>query len=133
MTQTTTHTRSPAYTYADAHARLAAEDLAGASEIWRQLGEHNNDPLAWTEHGRILVQQGQTQAAQTAFERALTIEPNYLLAHRLLGWVATEERDWRSAAARWRKVLQLGTRQAALAEQSHQPAPTELSELPRFH
>ena len=92
---------------------LAAEgDWDSAAAIWwrvAQEAEHTDKPtaaLAYSEHGRCMLELGSFDQAQSSLQLAKTIQPDFMLAYRLLGWVAAARGDWRLAAAQWRAVLE---------------------------
>ena len=101
------------------------DDLKTAAALRLQLAEAKQaDPhaaasakaSAWTDHARICLYLGEFGAAKASLEHAFTLDANFIPARHILGRIATEQRDWPTAAAQWRAVLAADPQPPALAE-----------------
>ena len=96
-------------------APVAAEAVA-ASEAPAAEAVAALEASAALEEGRRLLLLGRLGEAEGELERALGVRPGYVLAWKLLAWVAAERGDWPRAAAQWRRVLETPLEAAELTE-----------------
>jgi tetratricopeptide (TPR) repeat protein len=65
------------------------------------------DALVWYEMGRVALEAGLLSRAEESFARACAADPLHVDALFNWGVVAYRIGDWQTAAARWRRVLEL--------------------------
>ena len=127
-----------------AQSLMAAGDWAAAAKIWWGIAQQAETggasggaidrptaAMAYSEHGRCCLESGQLEQAQSSLQIAKTIQPDFILAWRLLGWVAARRWDWQLAAEQWRAVLNTDLQPAEEAEAllAHISALAELKEF----
>jgi Flp pilus assembly protein TadD len=69
---------------------------------------------AWYELGWLETKAGNPDSARTAYEKALSIQPNFAPAQRDLGLLYFERRDYAQAAPHMLRASQLGLKDAKL-------------------
>ena len=62
-------------------------------------------PQIRVEEGRQCLHEGRLDEAEGLLKGVLEQQPDYILARKLLGWVAAEQQNWGLAAEQWRTVL----------------------------
>lgn len=66
--------------------------------------------LAYVNHGNGLALVGRVDEARAAFERAAQLEPGAPIPVYSLGFLAERQRDWKTAAAHYEKVVEIDPR-----------------------
>lgn len=102
------------------------------------LGHHPRYVAAWVALGRVELERGRFEAAETACARALDVDPENAVAARLIGEAASRRGDWKRALAAWRLALalipgdgELEERLARAEEALAAPGPEAASTPPR--
>ena len=88
-------------------------DQAGARE-WLQKAVRQNDQnfRAWYELGWIEDKSGEKESARTAYEKVLSLQPNFALAQRGLGLLYYERREYAQALPHLLQATKLGQNDA---------------------
>ena len=108
-TETTEAQRQQALEQAE--ALTTAGDWPAAEAAWLSLAQSSESEapktaaIAWAEHGRCCMSQGRLDEAKTSLLKAQSVQPDAVLAYRLLGYVAADQQDWNLAAEQWEAVL----------------------------
>jgi arylsulfatase A-like enzyme/Tfp pilus assembly protein PilF len=97
-----------------AHALHSQSDDVGAQKWLERALEVN--PLnyrAWYELGSIRISSDKS-AAQSAYEKAVSIQPNFGPAQRELGTLLFQTKQYSSAAVHFEKAIRLGVREPSV-------------------
>ena len=95
-----------------AHALFASGDSAGARQwLEKALDANSQNYRAWFDLGAIDLR-SDPAAAATDFTRALSIQPNFAAAHRDLGMLKFEQKDYANAARHLAEAVKLGMQDA---------------------
>ena len=79
------------------------------SAFWAKAVEKDpTSSAAWTEQGRLLLERGDVMSARDALQRALQINPDYLLPWLRLGNLAFSQREYGVAAQHYRAATVRG-------------------------
>jgi choline-sulfatase len=90
-------------------------DDAGARRwLDKALQQDRQNFRSWYELGWIEFKAGNANRAETAFEKALSIQPNFALAQRDLGLLYFGRKEYEKAASRLLRASQLGLNEAPL-------------------
>lgn len=81
--------------------------LATQQEMVRQ---QLRDPGAWNDLGNLLVLEGEPEAAEEAYRRAIEFDPGYAPALYNMGLLAQERHDLREAERLYRSTLEIDQR-----------------------
>ena len=93
----------------------AAGDLSGALAEWQRVRELlPGHPIVQFQAGRLLARQGQTNEAQLALSKAVSIRPDFVEALDELGQVLVKQRKMDEGIARYHQALQLQPDNAAI-------------------
>ncbi len=87
--------------------RRAGELGEAARVLAEGLGHHPRYVAAWVALGRVELERGRFEEAETACARALDVDPENAVAARLIGEAASRRGDWKRALAAWRLALAL--------------------------
>ncbi len=100
----------PAYTRA-AYMRTLHGDLEGATEFMsmaiRGGARRNPEPLAWTlvQYGHLHFYQGQLEQAESAYQQALEVFPNYYMAHAGMGQIRAGQQQYTEAISHYEQAI----------------------------
>ena len=88
------------------------DDASARRWLEKALDRNRQNFRAWYELGWIEAQAGNEQDAQAAFERVLSIQPNFALAHRDLGLMFFGRQDYQDAIPYLFRATQMGLKEA---------------------
>lgn len=100
----------PAYSRA-AYMRTLHGDLEGAMELMlmaiRGGVRRDPEPLAWTlvQYGNLHFYQGQLDQAETAYQQALEVFPNYYMAHAGIGQIQAGRQQYSEAINSYEQAI----------------------------
>ncbi len=69
--------------------------------------EYPNRDSVWLQYGRVLMKDGQLQAAEAALRRATDLNPDLVEAHFTLGVLFYKEQDYPAAAEAFRRAAEV--------------------------
>lgn len=100
----------PAYTRA-AYMRTLHGDMEGATELMRMAirggARRDPEPLAWTlvQYGNLHFHQGQLDEAESAYQQALEVFPNYYMAHAGMGQIRAGQQQYSKAISHYEQAI----------------------------
>jgi Tfp pilus assembly protein PilF len=108
------HPRDRATRLSLAHARLWAQDYAGAIPVYEELLAQRDDPALRVELAQAQVWSGREADAEGNLRSLVAADTGNAGAYRMLGDLARWRGDWPAAASAYRRAQRLDPRQADL-------------------